>query len=699
VKLSFLTLVLLTSIAHSRVLDSSHCNQTDILDFNLGQINITDIVSQIIDCPTDEEIILEKVTKDFNKFYGEDRIITAKIKGYELKGPKSLFKIARNMLGSKLPKGWKDAAKDCGTILCTFSKLFKSNKAAMQVFNFKAKTGYFLSIDQTINQGQGDQIWSSAEIQELEAAADKLPKDLQNMKLKKVERFADGLRRTYHDNTTAAFASPVPELKFYDVGAKGKPTGFNSYTSTSWPQEVLIHELCHHHDFKYIDSNHNLISEKRGSIFGKLSLWKEKTKRDGQTHWVHGDHAHFVSNYASSSPAEDYAESCMNYILHPLVLEKKAPEKYAYIKRYLFKGKEFKDRSWVKKTKPVWHNLENILAKEDGCLLKASKCLNNLTYTYGQFCLAEDQVITTHETGSTSWTRSTCGDLTGLINNTECIKDLKKGLIDEFTKELAETDENFCQLGGAGLVQKRKDDVCKNTLNEITKKLKESSKLDLSSFITKCESENDFSNKCILEKIYSKFDLKNNKEAQSLIDKIAKKKIPSRMSSLGKLLESKNTSSWLMPCFQSIEKISYTLLHSSDGTTSDNYYYSAIDDNFNSGFLGKYIHAGYRQNDINLACAKEMLKSLKESNIILPESDSPVNLMQSHFKKEISSFESEVIKKIPESIKRCLFIKKCKLKKIKELIEKWVAKDPERRIGMSSDEFVEEILKKTKPDF
>jgi hypothetical protein len=699
VKLLILALILITSIAHSRILDASHCHQIDVLNLNYGDMNLSAIVSQINDCPTDEEIILDKVTKDFIDFYGKDKVITAKINGYELSGPKPLFQIVRNMLGSKHPEEWKEAVKDCDTVLCSFSKLFKSKKAAMQVFNFKAKTGYFLSIDQTINQGLGEQIWSAAEVQELEAAADKLPRNLQNMKLKKIERYADGLRIATHGLSTAAFASTVPELKFYDSGAKGKPTGDNSYTSTSWPQEVLIHELCHHHDFKYMDSNYNLISEKRGSIFGKLSQWKEKTNIDGQTHWIHGDNVHFVSSYAASSPAEDYAETCMNYILHPFVLEDKAPEKYAYMKKYLFKEKEFKDGSWVKKNKPKWHNLENILAEEDGCREKATKCLSNVTYMYGQFCSVENKGHVSNEASSTSWTASTCGDVGRLIKNTECIKDLKKELIDDFSKELAEIDKNFCQLGGPGVVQRRKDDVCKNAINEIADKLKELSKLDLLPFVSICESQKNFSNQCILDKIYSKLELVSNKETKSLIDKVSKGKILNRMSSLGKSLESQNTVSWLRPCFQSVEKISHLLLQSDDGTTSDAFYYSAIDDDFNSGLLGKFVYDGYRQNDINLACAKNMLESLKVTDNVLPELGTPVNLMQSHFKKEINSFEREVIKKIPESIKNCLFIKKCKLKKIKGLMEKWEAKDPEKRIGMSSDEFVEEMLKKTRPEF
>lgn len=40
-------------------------------------------------------------------------------------------------------------------------KLLKSKEAAMQVMNIHAKSGYSLSLDQTINQNLADQIWSA----------------------------------------------------------------------------------------------------------------------------------------------------------------------------------------------------------------------------------------------------------------------------------------------------------------------------------------------------------------------------------------------------------------------------------------------------------------------------------------------------------------------------------------------------------
>jgi len=684
------------SAAYAQVLDAYHCRQMDQFRFDFPAEDLIGALTELQDCPTDEEIILDKVKSDYDKFYGNKIINSGYVKGFKLKAPAGMLTLANQMLGEKPPKGWKNAAMNCTTVLCAFGKLLNSEKAAMQLFNLKEKSGYFLSFDQTINDGLAEQNWSAKEIQELDAAVDKLPKYLKHMKLDKIERYADKVRLAIHAKNVAAFASPVPRLAFYGNGAKGSPTGPNSYTSTSWPQEVLVHELCHHHDFKNFAVSWNLISEAKGSGFGKLSSWKEKSKKDGSLYWDSHDDAHFVSQYASSSPAEDYAESCMNYILHPTRLEKKAPEKYAYMKKNVFKGQEFKNEIWANRPDLKWEGLNQLLAQEDQCLENVSNCLDNLTYDYGIFCMKKGE---SSENGSSmSW--SNCGDPKGLIQGDSCVASVKKDYLQKIAAELSQKEEKFCDYGGIGTIQSRKDDACKKSITDISNNLKAVTKVDVDPYVKECEAQKDFTEDCVLSQITAKAGLGENEKVQKLIEKIANEKIPDRMTALGKTLANTKTSLWLGPCLSSISKIdTFIMQDSKTGESKEIFHYNAKDSNYSSSYLGQYIHKDYKQNDVNMACANNVVDVLKQSGIKTPTKSSPVNLMQEHFVSELKSFESDVISKIPESIKKCLVIKKCKRKKITELINDWESKDPERRSGLSSAEFVEELFQKVKPEF
>jgi hypothetical protein len=695
-KYTFLILLLFLSQSYAQAPKANHCRQINPITTKFNENDIISILAKIKDCPTDDQEMLSKVKQDFDAYYGEDRVRSAYIKGYMLKGPSSMFSTARKMLGAKRPDGWKEAASDCETILCAFTKLLKSEKAAMQIFNFKKKSGYYLSLDQTLNDNMGEQIWSAKEVQELDAAVDKLPKHLRNMKLDKIQRYADGLRESTHNANVAAYASPVPELVFYDAGAKGSPTGKNSYTSTSWPQEVLLHELCHHYDFKNFHNTGSLISETRGSIFGKLSGWKEKKTKGGEVDWKHNHDAKFVSNYASSSPAEDYAESCMNYILHPHKLEQKSPEKYNYMKKYVFKKQEFKQEPWTNKDIPVWQGLEDQIAEEKGCIESVSACLKSITYSGGNYCV----VGGTYKIGtsSTSWHR--CEDVAKIIQGDSCVKDVKANIINEITEELGRSEDLFCDYGGIGTVQKRKDDICNKSIVELSQKLDKANEMDLTPLIQDCEQNDDFTKQCVIDKVQSKINVSGNKEAIKLINKVVNAKVSDRMTALGNKLSQKQNSLWFKACLKSVGSIEhYKISSSNTGEYRDTYRYVPIDDAFGTGFLGSFIYKDYKRDDINMDCANEVVKVLKESGVKTPKTGSPVNLMQDHFIKELRSFERDVLLVFDDSIKKCLFIKRCKLKKVRALVKAWEAKSPELRKGMASDDFIEELFNKAKPKF
>jgi hypothetical protein len=116
------------------------------------------------------------VTEEYKKFYGSKPQVSKNVKGHILKGSEKELQLANLMLGGKPPKEWAASAKGCSTIQCALEKMLKSKDAAMEIFNFSAKSGYALSLDQTINQGKANHGWSPREIRELSGALVKCPK-------------------------------------------------------------------------------------------------------------------------------------------------------------------------------------------------------------------------------------------------------------------------------------------------------------------------------------------------------------------------------------------------------------------------------------------------------------------------------------------------------------------------------------------
>lgn len=666
-----------------------HCVQKidEILD--LKDVSLQGVAAAFKECPTDEDIIFEKVKADYDKYYGKKKINTGTVKGFRLQAPAGMLTIASKMLGNKPPSAWKSAAKDCKTLMCAFTKLLGSEKAAMQVFNFKAKTGYILSFDQSINGKHGEQIWSPKEIQELEAAADKLPPSLQNLPLKTIERYKDGLRLSIHSESVAAYASPWPKedprLHFYDLGAKGAPKGPNSYTSTSWPQEVLIHELCHHYDSKHYWENYEYISERKGSTFGSLSSWKLKSNKQGKEDWQHHDHAHFVSGYAQTSPAEDYAETCMSYVLYPEKLKKKAPDKYAYMKKYLFKNQEFTDSPWTKSGKKQWPRLNDLLADESSCSHKINSCLHDISFEHGYFMESKS---TKNDDGSTITSFSTYFRTDDIFKTHPCMKRMKEDYISLINTELKVNDENYCEFGGDASVREKTDQICLKTINDMTAKLDAVKDLKIDKYAKACEDDKDFTHACIRDKVTKHLNLPAT-ESSSLMNRVINKKIPDRMREIGKHIDKLKTADWIKSCFKEINQVS---VYSIENENKKMFYYYSSNENIKQGTIATYKSFNDKAEDVQKSCAKNILKTFESAGFKTPESGNVNLILEDKFKAEFNSFEKDVLANIEEVTKKCLISKRCKKTKVKELVDKWFEKDLSKRTGTVDDEFIEKLI-------
>ena len=654
----------------------------------LGQL------SPLKECPSEDDLILKKVSAEYKQFYGGLAQVSLDVKGFTLKGSSKELKLAIEMLGAKPPKDWKAAAAGCSTIQCAFEKLFNSKEAAMQVFNIYAKSGYNLSLDQSINQNKADQHWSAKEVREFDAAVTKMPKELRHLPhVGGIERQGDGLRGKGHGANVAAYASPFiqgykkADLVVYDAGVTGKTTGKSPYDTTSWPQEVLIHEICHHHDFKGMYSSNYvaMTSEQKDSTFKNLSGWKEQTGKKGESIWVYSKNDSFVSWYAATSPAEDYAETCMNYVLHPEVLEKKVPAKYAYMKKQAFNGVEFKDKIWAKEQKLNWPKLNDLLADEAGCDSGLVECMKDLKYEYGSFSYPESK--------SGSMTMYSIGSAQTHIKNSSCFKNFKSDRAKKLEETLAE-EADYCQQGGQRIIKNNSNKICQNTEALMGETLEDAAKVDVKQSIALCEAANDFTVDCVISKVPDALDVP--KAFLPSVKVILQSKIPNRMSAMGNKLETIKTSEWLKSCLGAVSKISsFTSVDSKSGVAEKIFDYQSSSEAYSSGYLGRFVYEDSPSKDINLGCAKNMLSTFEEKGFKLPESGNPINLIKKPFSDEFKSFETEVLANISSATSKCL-LKKCRVTKVSELLMEWEKKSPEKRSGLVEEDFVLELIEKSK---
>jgi hypothetical protein len=684
------------SLFISPIFSVAHAQDHEILCSNKAPLELfkNEMLNTILSlkqCPDFNEEISKSVKDDYNKIYGGSPQINGSVKGFNLQGTSEEIKLANIILGTQPPKEWDQAVSSCMTVLCAFTKLLKSEEAAMQLLNIPVKSGYALILDQKINQSKKNQIWSPEEIRELDAGIDKLPRVLRKLgKLSKIERMGDGLRVGPHTAEVAAYAvAAVPnkeaQLVYYDSGLRLDKTSKNPYKSITWSQEVLVHELCHHHDFQGWYGNYTYkTSEKLNAGFRSLSTWDEVTGKTGNDKWVHSEKASFVSDYARTSPAEDYAETCMNYVLHPSKLKKLAPEKYAYMKNNVFNDEEFQDKIWNKES---WPKLNYQLADESQCGVGYNKCFNDIKKLEdGRFQIR--YLISSSDDGFTKNFMTNTGDIDKLIKYGSCTTDLKNKIIISIEEELLE-EKDFCERGGRSTINSHRNSVCVNTEEALLKSFKKISTTDYTKSISICEAENNFTYECVES---NSEVLKDIPEAiMASAQKLFKSFIPNRIDAMVAKTPPLPSSKWIKSCLENISKISK--FSSTDLNTKQDkvqFYYRSKVEGYNSGALGQNISIHVK--DVNTKCAETMLDLYKHNNIKTPESDAALSLLSPLVKDEIISFENEVLGKIENATSKCL-LSKCKENKILELLEIW-SQNSTNRSDLVNEEFAKDLLSK-----
>ena len=385
-----------------------------------------------------------------------------------------------------------------------------------------------------------------------------------------------------------------------------------------------------------------------------------------------------MSGYAQSAPAEDYAESCMNFVLHPEVLEKKAPAKYAYMKKNVFNGAEFKDKVWAKEQKLNWPKLNDLIADEAGCGAALVECMKEMKFEYGSFSYPQSK--------SGSSTFYSVGTAQSHIKNSACFKTFKTARAKQH-EEVLVNEPDFCEQGAQRVIKNASSKICANSEATMAASLDKAAKVDIKPAIEACESAKDFTSACIIAKVPEVLNV--SEEFAPSVKSIIHSKIPNRMSAMGNKLGSIKTSSWLKACMGAVSKVDIF------GETEKSLSYESSKEEYSSGYLGRYVYEDSKSKDVNQSCGNEMLQSYKDNGFTIPESGNPVNLIKKPFIDELKSFETEVLVNVDGATAKCLF-KKCKVTKITELLTEWEKKSPEQRSGIIDEEFIESLVTKVK---
>ena len=106
--------------------------------------------------------------------------------------------------------------------------------------------------------------------------------------------------------------------------------------------ESIAHEIAHYYDYNHRDEEYTRLSAQIS--FLELSHWQLREYNNDdelvEREWGHEGQVGygFISDYAKTSPIEDFAESLAAFRYYPETLKEAAPEKFEYFKENVFEG-------------------------------------------------------------------------------------------------------------------------------------------------------------------------------------------------------------------------------------------------------------------------------------------------------------------------------------------------------------------------
>lgn len=339
-------LLLLAFSAMAIAEDCTNCTP-EIKPFENVIKNVENLqAAAVINC---KEKLKDDAKSEYQNLFGNLPKQQQKIKGIKLEGSALELNYLSKMLGEKPMDRWS-LARDCKTVLCAITKIYDSEETAHRVLNIAKRDGYIVSAakDWQFENSAIGQLFTPGEIKDIDLAYKKLPHSFKKLgSLDRLKRLPEG-KSSPRAPQAAAYASPGFHSQYFNID--GEITfldgGFSG--DESWGPFVAVHELTHHFDYSSTKDFSLGISE--GATYLKMSGWKKKQKYETDkttgkktqvTEWEHSPDKKFVTDYAGTQPAEDFAESAAFYVFHPEKLKSTDPEKYDFLKKNVFKDKEY----------------------------------------------------------------------------------------------------------------------------------------------------------------------------------------------------------------------------------------------------------------------------------------------------------------------------------------------------------------------
>lgn len=246
---------------------------------------------------------------------------------------------------------------NCKDLICVINTIYndESKITGHLLYWFYLKTGYFVSVDRNHPELK---IPSSEKLEKIIYQKDELPFFWAVGQSTPVSMtFMPTLKSLYRSPYNPKYRLlKVEDGKEFTAAGLASSAGWIFFVDNcltkkrSWEKEELedlggrgiecfYHEFTHHLDFSLgnLHKGQDLRPSQQDEWM-KLSGWKKVEEQKDNTifwHWESDNTKKYITTYAQSSPAEDYAESWTFSRLQPNKSMKSIPEKFQYFKKNL----------------------------------------------------------------------------------------------------------------------------------------------------------------------------------------------------------------------------------------------------------------------------------------------------------------------------------------------------------------------------
>ena len=345
-------MLIITSVVGRQQCTESINPQADALSSFL----VRDILPEIVKCTPEEERqeSLAKILKEQEEYKKNQKpdskewVFSTSTNGesdnrnvlFKIKGSKDEIGILKKIMGLNPNNCQIQKINKCNDVICALTKLLGDEVTAYRVLNYYYRTGSYLKIDWPLDFFTCSDSDFRGEIETVKKVVDHLPKEmfplpyLQEIKLISKESWEEnGIAH----GAAYKYGLNIPFLGLELLKGRIKLAGLLEKTKEELAF-ITFHELGHHVDFAFGGSKSFDFSTENKE-FLNLSGWQfnKITKK-----WEYRENQGcFMREYAQANPGEDFADHFSFYITEPAFFRGKCPLKYLYLKKKVFRGKEF----------------------------------------------------------------------------------------------------------------------------------------------------------------------------------------------------------------------------------------------------------------------------------------------------------------------------------------------------------------------